>query len=341
MLDRLRVQSAQQNVVLQPYKIKPQIDRSQFLTYSPRNVGPVIKQAPRQVAQPISKSIPKPQLKQQVVHHTPVPKVYAQCALPKIVTVPPRAPTPRQVPQKQMPVVVKSNYPHGRSSPKPVNALRNMGSNRVLIMIAAGPSINEVSFQKIKDLPDVDFMCINQPNKEVWPSKFWAFCDQSQFERNKQIWADYNGIIINSTNVRERKGNQYVLNGKPGLGFATDVSGGYHIGRSSTYANMQIAYYMNYEKIFIFGLDMAADSSGNTHYYGVNPHVSKNDRIKRFAAEAESYNWAGKNTSKEVRDRFVLCSSLLKWPFVDYFTRIDHKVAVDHILDYMKTRNNL
>ncbi len=99
-------------------------------------------------------------------------------------------------------------------------------------------------------------MCINQPYQLLWPTKFWSFCDHTQFTRNESVWNNYNGIIINSYNVKARKSNQILIQARPGQGFSADLPGGYHIGRSTTYASMQIANYMNYSKIYLFGVDM-------------------------------------------------------------------------------------
>ena len=136
---------------------------------------------------------------------------------------------------------------------KAIERLKGIGTGRVLVVIAAGPSVLEVDFSPLKEFSAVDFMCINKPFKAVWPSKFWAFCDHTQQRANQDTWNSYDGIIINSPNVRARKSNQVLIRSRPGKGFCTDVTKGYHIGRSSTYANMQVAYYMNYDRVYIFG----------------------------------------------------------------------------------------
>jgi hypothetical protein len=199
-------------------------------------------------------------------------------------------------------------------------------------MIAAGPSVGEVDFTPIKDNQLIDVMCINQPYSKLWPTQYWAFCDHTQFVRNESVWHDYKGVIFNSTNVRAHKGNQYVLSSIPGKGFSLDILNGYHIGRSSTYANMQIALYMGYEKIYIFGCDMAG-VNGVMHYYGQNPDVSNDRRQERFAAEAEHYTWAAKNLPQRIRERFIFCSSYNPWPFIQDFKKLDHKLAIQSILE--------
>jgi hypothetical protein len=216
------------------------------------------------------------------------------------------------------------------SDPK-ISTLKDIGIGRILIIIAAGPSVNEVDLTPLKDNPLIDIMCINKPYKSVWPTKFWAFCDHTQYTRNEDTWNTYNGIIINSPNVSARKTNQIIIRTRHGKGFSRDIIGGYHIGRSSTYANMQVALFMNYNKIFIFGLDMT-EVNGQLHHYGVNPDVNPENRKTRFQAEAENYIWAGQNLPLEIRKRYYVCSSYNPWEFCQMFNKMDHKTAVKDIL---------
>jgi hypothetical protein len=222
----------------------------------------------------------------------------------------------------------------GGSSVKQIEGLRNIGLNRVLVMVAAGPSVLEVDLMPLSGHRVIDFMCINKPYVPLWPTRFWAFCDHTQHRANIDVWDKYDGIIINSPNVRARKPNQIIIRTKSGKGFSVDVSKGYYIGRSSTYAAMQVVYYMAYRKVFLFGVDMCG-INGKFHFYGQNPDVPNNARESRFPAEAQHYLWAGQNLPESVRDRFVFCSSYNPWPFLKYFTKWDHKEAVQKILDYV------
>jgi len=219
----------------------------------------------------------------------------------------------------------------GNVSDVKITSLRGIGAGRILIMIAAGPSVNEVDFIQIKNHPQIDIMCINQPNQQVWPTKYWSFCDHTQYRRNVSIWEAYQGVTINSPNVKAKRSKQIMIKNRPGKGFCLDIVHGYHVGRSSTYASMQVAYYMNYDRVYLFGVDMCA-VGGKMHYYGQNPDVSNEVRQTRFAAEAESYTWASKNLPEEIRKRFWFCSSYNPWDFVNCFNKLDHKIAIDEIL---------
>lgn len=214
-----------------------------------------------------------------------------------------------------------------------IKEIKGTGQGKVLVILACGPSVNEVDFTPLKGHPYIDIMCINKPNKQVWPSTYWSFCDLSQYNRNKEYWKDYNGIIWNSQSVRVQHPKQYMVRNRSGQGWSRDLTMGYYISRTTTYASMQVALWLGYTKVYIFGCDMGA-VGGKLHYYGKNPDVDDGNRLKRFSREAEAYNYAAANLSEPERKRFYFCSSYNKFPFVNRFNKMDHKKAVPLILEY-------
>ena len=188
-------------------------------------------------------------------------------------------------------------------------------------------------------------MAINQPygyypdrcpkkHVAIWPTRYWAFCDHSQYKRNQETWDKYKGLILNSAAVKARHPKQIIIKHRGSKGFSKDMMSGYHIGRSSTFANMQVAWYMNYDKIYIFGLDMG-EVDGKLHHYGQNPDVANDNRKARFASEAEHYGHAVRTLTPKEREKFVICSSYNKWPFADNFPRLHQKEAPAIILEYV------
>ena len=336
-----------------PMKMKPSIQ--DFRKFTPK----IVQKATAQVAQrqqprligrqplplipPVIKPISKPP-NQQIPSHTyrgistPQQKVSMQPIQTNIQHYMSQAAAQRvSSPIRKQPVIIRMPSPVVREPGiGNISDLRNIGNNRVLVMIAAGPSVKEIDFKPIKNHPKIDFMCINQPCEAVWPAKYWAFCDQTQYKRNVAVWDKYSGIVINSANVTARRPKQFIIGSRSGKGFSTDITKGYHIGRSSTYANMQVAYFIGYDKIYLCGVDMAAAPDGTLHYYGQNPDVTNERRKERFAIEAESYLWAGKNLPKEIKEKFVFCSSWNPWPFMELFHRLGHAVMVEEILKYVK-----
>lgn len=291
------------------------------------NISVPIKRQVQQTPKPIRTQPPQPQIQiHNVQNQKQMPRVMPQPAVIK-----PHSPL-----KVSKSGVMQNNYgvrfPQDQMMER-IKTIKDIGINRILIIIAAGPSVNEIDLTPLKDKEPIDLMCINKPYRSVWPTKFWAFCDHTQYIRNQEDWNTYQGLIINSPNVTIRKSspNQIVIKAKAGKGFSKDLTTGYHIGRSSTYANMQTAIYMNYSKIYIFGLDMC-EVNGVLYHYGANPDVAPENRKPRFAAEAESYMWAAQNLPDEIKNRFIFCSNYNTWKFIDHFPKLDHIIAVSEIL---------
>lgn len=228
-----------------------------------------------------------------------------------------------------------------------IKRIKDCGIGKILAIIAPGPSILEADIGSLKNHPDIDLMTINKPDMRVWPTEHWLFCDNSQYKRNMDLFNKYDGLVINSRAVRATHPNQIKIKNISGKGFSRDLLRGYHIGRSSTYAAMQVALWMNYDKIYIFGCDMAKveitnkDGSKSTmlHSYGKNPDVSDEIRVKRFKEEAKYYHNAAKILREKDRDKFVFCSIYNKWPFVGRFSSLDHRTAADEILSGLGEKN--
>ena len=202
-------------------------------------------------------------------------------------------------------------------------------------MWACGPSANEVKDIDRLVHPLIDFMIINKPEPRIKQPRYWVFCDHSQYARNKDYWNKYTGTVINPVSIRTRRSKQVLIKHKAGKGFSSNLHDGYHIGRSTTYANMQVAHWMGYDRIYIFGIDMR-EVKGKLERYGNgrNPDVADNIRKGRFKYEAESYQHAANILKERSRRRFFFCSSYNPWDFVEKYSRLDHKKAVQVILDH-------
>lgn len=220
-----------------------------------------------------------------------------------------------------------------RVDPAEIDSIKKIGQGRILVIVGNGPSHAEAKLEKLKEVDNLDFMCINRPDDRVFPSKFWMFCDNSQLRRHKKLWNSFNtGILINSSAVRERKKNTVRIRTMHGQGFSNNMHKGMFVGRSSVYAAMQVGLWMDYDHIYVFGCDMCA-VGGKLYPWGSNPDVSDNNRIKRFDTEATFYNWAANNAHEKFRKKFTFCTSYNKYKFVDIFGRLDHREAIDIIID--------
>ena len=226
---------------------------------------------------------------------------------------------------------------------KKIESIRDTGKGKIMVMIAPGPSILEVDLTKLVGNKHIDLMTINKPHHGTWPTRYWSFCDQTQYNRNQAAWDAYAGTIFNSGAVRARKHNQIIIKTRPGRIFSRDLTIGYCIGRTTTYASMQVALWLNYDKIYIFGVDMGRvtiEKDGKKvnllHSYGTNPDVPEDKREQRFKAEAQSYEHGATELTHDECKRFYFCSAYNKWPFVYKYNKVDHRTAVDIILGEAK-----
>lgn len=304
---------------------------------TPKRRGPIQRPIPQKIAQS-----PRPQ---KIAPSQAVQRVNIQRPIQRPVNKSTRAVSANKrrnfKRSKSSPVRSRKEHEIGKYQQK-VDDLKNSGVGRLLIMVACGPSILEVDLPKLKEHPLIDLMSINRPDPRVHPTKYWVFCDQSQYVRNKEIFHAYKGTMINAWSVRARHPNQVLIRNKSGKGFSKDLSKGYYIGRSTTFANMQTAHWMNYDRVFIFGCDMCQPpGSDKLHFYGRNQDVDPQIRVKRFQKEAEHYMIGTKQLTLQERQKFVFCSAHNDWPFTEHYKKLDHKVAVEHILqlaDGMKQR---
>lgn len=224
-----------------------------------------------------------------------------------------------------------------------IHSLRGVGHGKLLAIFAPGPSILEAEIGKLQKISVVDTMTINKPDMRCWPTDYWVFCDRTQHKRNEEEFHKFPKTIINSTSIKVDHPRQIRITNLPGKGFSVDLVKGFFIGRSTTFSAMQIAGWMDYDKVFIFGCDMCRvviEQDGKRksllHSYGVNPDVPEKVREKRFEREADFYDNAAKIMSERLRKKFYFCSEYNPWSFVDRFQRINQKEAVDYIFNFAK-----
>lgn len=230
------------------------------------------------------------------------------------------------------------------STPRNITAihdLKGQGRGKILVIVGNGPSINDVDLSPLKAIPHIDIISINKPVANIWPTEYWLFCDVSQYKRHHDLWDNYEGVIINTKAVPNQKPKCVKLKSMHGKGFSYNLLDGVHVGRSSVYVAMQVALWMGYDSIYIFGIDMSVlwkDGVMITHFFGTNPDVKPDIRASRFDEEAKHYDHASSILSNEDRQKFTFCSSMNPYGFVNKFKRLDHKVAVSNILDVVASK---
>ena len=217
-----------------------------------------------------------------------------------------------------------------------INSLRQTGSGKLLIIIGNGPSVEEAEFNKFRGISNIHTMSVNKPDIRLWPTTHWCFFDGSQIRRHEDFWTTYEGNIFNSTAIKKSKSNSLQIKNLSGKGFSRDLAKGLYIGRSSVFAAMQIAMWLAYEHVYIFGCDMNPEGlNGKLHFYGVNPDVEPEIRKSRFESEANHYDHAATILTPEERKKFTFCSlGINPWPFIHEFNTLDHKTAADKIVEH-------
>lgn len=320
------------NVVIQS-RIKPQVRKKNRVVITPQTVQTIIKPSQRSAKDVKQKRIVRNTKKsKRPTAQKPIAKEAAQANNQAAISRP-RNPIKKGIRKKQ-PNVRYSTRNISPESVARIKRLKDSGRGRILVIVGNGPSISEIELGRIKDVDRIDIMSINMPDERVWPTKFWTFFDRSQLRRHKDLWDSYSGILFNSTAIKEQKEHSMQFKNLSGVGFSRDVSKGVYIGRSSVYASMQIALWMNYDHIYILGVDMNPNGmNGKLHFYGVNPDVEPNARAKRFEREAKSYEHAASKLSAIERSKFTFCSKDINpWSFINQFNSVNHLDAIDTIL---------
>ncbi len=318
-------------------KAKPQLIRRKSCVINPQNVSVIIG--------PKKPSVKVSELKRQIVAPTRAPIPLSP--LPQKQILPP---SQRQIPAAlsitRSKLIKDKRKSKGKATyitPDPlpesigrISSLHRIGKGKILIIIGNGPSLLEVDIGKLVNNPRIDILSVNKPDSRVWPTKFWAFFDQSQLTRHQTIWEGYDGYIFNSTSIKRQKATSMQFKNIGGKGWSRDLTKGLHIGRSSVFASMQIGMWMQYEHIYILACDMNPDGvDGKLHFYGINPDVDPEKRKTRFKNEADFYDYAADILTEDERKKFTFCSSYNFHSFVDKFNRLDHRKAVESILAYV------
>lgn len=312
-------------------RLKPQLIRKRQQVILPKNVSIVMR--PNQTKAIDLKTLQKPPIR--ALKPPPIPVVEIKpAAIPVETVTRQKLIKTRRITNKKTEVSYVSREVNVESTAR-IAALRNVGKGKLLVIVGNGPSITEAPLQKLRDNPKIEILTINKPDARIWPTDYWAFFDSSQFRRNEDLWNGYNGFIFNSTAIKRQKSTSMQFRNIAGKGWSRDLLKGLHVGRSSVFAGMQIGAWMNHEHIYICGCDMSPDGiNGKLHFYGQNPDVPDEKRKERFVKEAAFYDHAADQMTADERLRFTFCSSYLVWPFVDKFQKLDHREAVDHILEH-------
>ena len=280
--------------------------------------------ARKAVARKVAVAAPKPRTRVAAVSQKRKPLSYRASR---------RMPSTKLRMQPRRPIMShRGNRMAGVADLENIKKLRGIGNGRVLALIGNGPSHSDAPLPELLGHNKIDFMSINKPDERIWPTPYWLFCDNSQYRRHKTLWASYKGVVINSSAIRATKPNSAHIKTLHGKGFSLNPTKGMYIGRSSTYAALQVSMYMGFDHIYVFGCDMGS-VGGKLYPWGTNPDVPDKSRLRRFKYEAEHFGWMSKNVDKELLKKITFCSKYNKWPFIKRFECLSHDKATDVIIE--------
>lgn len=245
----------------------------------------------------------------------------------------PVQPTPQQVSRRRGPVIHYSSDKDLPIQAAFISRLKGIGANKALVIIGNGPSISTINLGELKDRRNIDICSINNPDMRVWPTQYWCFFDNSQYRRHKELLSEFKGTLVTGSSIESCHPNHLRLKNLGNQSFSTDLMKGISIGRSSVFAAMQLAEWMQYQEVFIFGVDMDAKGiDGKLHFYGTNPDVPPHVRIERFKAEADCFMHVVNNVSEERRRSIHFCSEYNSWPFVRHFSNHSASEGLESLL---------
>ncbi len=221
----------------------------------------------------------------------------------------------------------------------------NVGKGKILAMFANGPSILKAPIEKLMDLENVDTMTLKRPDDRCFPTTAWVMPDIRDINRMAPWLRTYEGKLFTSNHKIERlpgsKSKVFIkgqtrLSIKPGTGFTKDILGPIFSGYSSAYIGLQVAFYMGYESIYIFGLDMC-DVDGEAYSYPKEENTQypgQESREKMFSLEANAFLFAFDNVlDEDDKGKIILCTENNPHEFAKELVTCTPEAGVDHLMN--------
>lgn len=198
---------------------------------------------------------------------------------------------------------------------------RNSGVGKRLIILGNGPSLNLISVKKTKELQLVT-MGVNNVHNDFWQPDYWSVNDT---QKANELHADlirYNGVMFSVLPQKKICGEFIKLKNVQGK-WSNELNNGVVLGRSTVFLCLQVAFWMNFDKIFVAGIDMNPHEVGDLHFYGTNKTVDPKKRKERFANEAICYDNMISSLDASSLSKITLCvKGINPWPFATKLNNI-------------------
>ena len=217
---------------------------------------------------------------------------------------------------------IRTQIPVGCQPDRTIIKYRNWGIGKQLLILGNGPSLNRISVESVKSR-GLTCMGVNNIKDDFWQPEFWSVNDtQKALELKKQI-GNYKGTIFSVLPKKTTLGEFIKLKNISTTQWSTDLSNGVVLGRSTVFLCLQVAFWMNFDKIFVAGIDMNPRESGNLHFYGTNTTIDPEKRKGRFINESVCYDNMIKSLSSTDLEKITLCvKGINPWPFASKLNNI-------------------
>lgn len=122
-----------------------------------------------------------------------------------------------------------------------------------------------------------------------WSDALYA-CDESWWEKNQDMWRDYEGMKFTWSVMASRRFGLRYVSGSEGEGLGKEAI---HTGGGSGYMAVGLAYFLGAKEICLLGFDMQT-TGGKTHWHGDHKKTSNpnSDMLRKWVDEYPPM-WAG------------------------------------------------
>ena len=210
---------------------------------------------------------------------------------------------------------------------------RNIHKGKRCFIIGNGPSLRIEDLDLLRQYNDICFgsnMIYQAYKRTVWRPDYYVLADYIGWKKvNEYDTAVF--LQSKKTFIAEFYFNEYSLPQnvvqfnlfpfKDNRGFSGDIADYVYSGGTVTYAAMQIAVYMGFEKIYLLGCDC-----GNDHFYGKreNSYVSTSDRSWDATTFNVSYWLAAYRIAKDYADSHgIKIYNATRGGALEIFERVD------------------
>lgn len=181
-----------------------------------------------------------------------------------------------------------------------LNFLQNRHVNERVVLIANGPSLNkmDLSFLKNEITIGLNKIYLGFSKFKFYP-RYYVAINQKVIEQAHEEIKRLNCIkFISNKSVHlipENALTYHINTMHPPKRFCTDISKGVHEGWTVTYAALQIAYYLGFNKVVIIGMDHNFSYTGKPN----EEQVVKDEDINHFCANYFGYGQKWDNPDLE------------------------------------------